>query len=727
MTRRKRIGARRYRTVVVFALAAANLGFGTPFATTSNAAMAAGGRMAGAVPVAETAAAAQTPTSAAPAVAAVPSAATAPTSTRTAPMIRLLAQGPIVNADGPYRIDLAVQSPTSSPLPGGIGVAVTVHRRVRTRAQFRSTVRGGDLGAVLGLVPPIDVVGDGRTEQLVPIELRFGPRTDACQTCIPLDADGVYPVNVELRSLATDDVIDRFTTHVIRQTTAATGPRRLKVAVVVPLHLAPNLSQGKASATTTRSFVELVEAMAGRPLVPLTVAPTPETIEALSRQPDDPLLTQFVSSLSGREVLASPYVRWSTSTLEQRAMADELLTQRTMGKTILTNVIGSAPTDGVLLAGERIPDAEALDRAGTTTLLVNASSIRPGGLNASHGPVLLDPGAPTGVATPARTAFVLDTDVQADLSTKRDPVRRGGEDVLRAQHVLSDLTMVAASSAATGLVIQVPEQTPQATLDALLAGLGTTNPIVEPVTLTDLAANTTVQQTDGNPLIVTPVPVPTNTVTQRALTDADATTIGDLRARLSGFVSLFVDQAPDVSIPNRLIATAVTDDLPIDQRRRSLAEARRLIDAFLAKVRLSRPDNLTVTARQASVPIGVINNTGLAIRVNLIVRSSSVRLRDSGVIVDAIGTTEVRQTIEVPGRVAQAHVDVETRGPGSFSLVARLATTTDVDLAIARYRLRSTAISGLGSFLTIGSLFVLLMWWIRWRRKNGKNLRRHEQ
>ena len=225
-------------------------------------------------------------------------------------MIRLIAQGPVVTEDGTLRLDFAVESADTRPLPAGLGVAITVHRRARTRAQFRSTLSGENLGAVLGLVTPTPV-SDGRTEQFVPVELRIGPPSPTCPTCIRLDNDGVYPVNVELRNLRTDDVIDRLTTHVIRTTNVTTERRRLKVALVVPLHRAP-VDDLSDPVVATRSFVERIEAMAGRPLVPLSVAPTPETIEALAQRPDDLLLAQLRTSLAGREVLASPYVRWPT-------------------------------------------------------------------------------------------------------------------------------------------------------------------------------------------------------------------------------------------------------------------------------------------------------------------------------------------------------------------------------------------------------------------------------
>ncbi len=641
------------------------------------------------------------------------------TPTRTTPMIRLLTQGPVVVEDGPFRLDLAVESPGAEPLPAGLGVAVTVHRRSRTRAQYQATVTGNNLGAVLGLLTPTPVSSDGRTEQLVPVELRIGPPSPTCPTCIRLDNDGVYPVNVELRNLETDDVVDRLTTHVIRISNQTAQRPRLKVAVVVPLHLAPTDDQSN-QISTTRSFIERIEAMAGRPLVPLSVAPTPETIEALAARPDDPLLAQFRASLAGREVLAGPYVRWSNSSFELAQLTDELAAQNVQGTDVLRTSLGIEPTRGVLIAGNGIPSASALSRAGITVVLAEATDVVSAGdpVTAAAGPVLLNLGGRT--ATPAKTTLLLDGAIEGELTRPRDPARRGGEDVLRAQHILADLTMLAFGRSAQGIAIQIPENTPQATLDALLAGLGTTNPVIEPVTVSDLVA-LPLQTNDDGPVIVTRNLARSDR--GRNLPAGDVAAIAGVRSRLRGYQSLFTETAPDLTGLSRDVSRLLATDLPTEARRRRLNSANRSVAGFLAQVRLSRPDQLTLTARSAIAPIGVINDTGFPIRVYVTVQSSSVRLRDSAVVVEAIGTTEVRQQIDVPGRVTESGVAIETRGPGSFSMVARLMTPDNLELSSVRYRLRSTAVSGLGTALTLGSLVVLLVWWLRWGRSARRRSR----
>lgn len=638
--------------------------------------------------------------------------AAAPTTSRTDPMIRLLAQGPVVTEDGILRLDLAVESPDARPLPAGLGVAITVHRRARTRNQFQSTLAGENLGAVVGLVPPTPVSSDGRTEQFVPVELRIGKTSPGCPSCIRLDNDGVYPVNVELRNLQTDDVVDRLTTHVIRVTNQVTERPRLKVALLVPLHLAP-AEEGSTEVSTTRSFIGRIEAMAGRPLVPLSIVPTPETIEALARRDDDPLLTQIRGVLAGREIISSPYVRWSHSLFERAQLTDELARQSSLGNEVLGTVFGTEPTPGVLIAGDIIPSANGLSRAGVTLVIAESTDLETprAAVSAAAGPVLLNAGGET--PTPARPMLLLDAAIERELAKPRDPVRRGGEDVLRAQHVLADLTMIASNPTSQGLAIQMPEDTPQATLDALLAGLGTTNPIIEPVTVSDLA-KLPLQTRDDEPVVLTRLSP--GAPDESDFPAGDVVAITGVRTRLTGYLSLFAEGQPEMSGLSREISRLIATDLTTADRRRRLNNANRSVAGLLSQVRLSQPDQLTVTARNAVVPIGVINDTGFPIRVFVTVRSSSVRLRDSGVVVDAIGTTEVRQQIDVPGRVGESDVAIETRGPGSFSMVARLTTATNLELASGRYRLRSTAVSGLGTALTLGSLLVLLVWWLRWGR-----------
>ena len=387
---------------------------------------------------------------------------------------------------------------------------------------------------------------------------------------------------------------------------------------------------------------------------------------------------------------------------------------------MLRTALGIDPTPGVLIAGDRIPSADAVSRAGVNIVIAEAAAVKAstGQISATGGPVLLNLGGE--IPTPAKVTLVLDRDIEGELTRLRDPVRRGGEDVLRAQHILADLTMLAATRTAQGLAIQIPEDTPQATLDALLAGLGTTNPIFEPVTVSDLARLPL--QTRGDvPEVVTRVGSAPEAGSE--LPAGDLLAITGVRNRLTGYLSLFPGPAPDQSGLSRKVSRLVAADLNETDRRRRINETNRTVSGLLGQVSLSTPDQLTVTARSAVVPIGVINETGLPIRVFVTVRSSSVRLRESGVVVDAIGTTEIRRQIDVPGRVGESEVAIETRGPGSFSMVARLATPTGLTLASGRYRLRSTAVSGLGTVLTVGSLVVLFAWWFRWGRSRQRRSR----
>ena len=143
----------------------------------------------------------------------------------------------------------------------------------------------------------------------------------------------------------------------------------------------------------------------------------------------------------------------------------------------------------------------------------------------------------------------------------------------------------------------------------------------------------------------------------------------------------------------------------------------------LAAVRLAIPERLTLTARKQNVPIVIRNDTGRPVRVTLEVSSDNVLLRDEQSSGSQVPIRALRRVVEVPGRVEQPRIVVETRGPGSFSLLVRMRAADGYELSGDRYTLRSTLVGALGKVLTIGALTFLAMWWtrsiVRSRRKQA--------
>ncbi len=79
----------------------------------------------------------------------------------------------------------------------------------------------------------------------------------------------------------------------------------------------------------------------------------------------------------------------------------------------------------------------------------------------------------------------------------------------------------------------------------------------------------------------------------------------------------------------------------------------------------------------------------------------------------------------LPPRNTTIRFPVETRASGTFPLQMTV-TSEDGKLALgsARYTVRSTAVSGVGIFLTIGAGVFLAIWWItHWRRSRRQPIR----
>src|SRR5207237_8849597 len=123
--------------------------------------------------------------------------------------------------------------------------------------------------------------------------------------------EGVYPVRVELREKGGGTVFDRFTTHLVYLPTARTGPK-LDVAWVLQAHAPPALQpDGSRHLANARDLLTVGQALEAMPAVPVSVAPTPETMDALTTSSSDAAgdaLASLRRVLPRHEIVAGPYV-----------------------------------------------------------------------------------------------------------------------------------------------------------------------------------------------------------------------------------------------------------------------------------------------------------------------------------------------------------------------------------------------------------------------------------
>ena len=652
--------------------------------------------------------------------------------------IRLIQQGPVLRQDGVQLVDVEVLLPPGSDR--NLEVAATVFQRVKTRAEFAQTNLSRALGSVIGIgasVPvPTDPDADAESAvaREIPIRLNLpiGVPSAECPSCINLRVNGVYPIMVELRSTTEETVVDRFTTYVIRAVNTTLEP--LKVALIVPLRTDPNFDNaGEEQVPSTRNLISIIEALVARPSTPLTIAPTPETLDTLYRlsQQDansSPLLDQMRQALFGREVLGTPYVPITAAISNDSVLKRLVQGNQAMGAATIRSLLQTRTTLGVGLFTDQLVGSRTLSTLSYRRVVVQASA-----LQAEAGevpptlPVLIDAAAidnSDGVPVPG---MVLDSALEDHFVRRLSERRPGADDVLRAQHLIADLAMVQAGqrSGSHGAAVLVPESTSQATLSEVLAGLEAKE-IIEPVTLSTLFS-LPLASSGGTALVRSPKNAgPT-------LPSRSARDINRILTRLDGYRSAFQGPATDADDLEKRLLVAVAS-LPPDSSATPganfAAALKRIEDesnARIGTIHLSPTDIVTLTARQQEVPIPIINDSGQPTTVVLEVSSDNVSLEGSVADPNRPGQLLVRRTIVIQSRIHQEQIQVTTRGPGSFSMRLRLTTPSGLALTNVRYTLRSTAVGGLGKILTIGALLVLGAWWIRTilRTRRERSLNSH--
>ena len=627
------------------------------------------------------------------------------------PTVALTRQSETLVGNGQFSLEVTVSGLDTLAEGTTAEVAVTVHQRVKTRSGFQQTTTNNGLGSVLGQAVPVPLV---RTTDAAPVSLQMsipiGELSSDCPNCVQLGADGVYPVQVELRERGGERTYDEFTTHLIYAPTP--NANRLLVGLIVALNLAPSRAvDGTLAIPPTDSFVGRIEALQNHPLVPATLLPTPETLEALENGRVQGLLDQIRATTSGREIIASPYVRWRAVDANMPGLQGELADQLVMGSAITTRILGTPPTPGLCVLADGVPGRDAIRVLGAQRIVAFDSALTDTTPRLAPGrPEVLDPdpSAPDGATTPAIPVVVLDPALHAHLTATLSSRPSAADDILRAQHLLADLAVLHfdAPNRSAGVAILLPDSISQTTLDLLLSGVGADVPTFEARTISGLFDLPLRTSSTGATIVrsaqrLVGTPISDSLVLQAARA----------RSQVAGYRSLFVTPQPaDLELAEQL-ARAFAANLDDDYRAAYVRTTAEDAQRRLAAVRLAKPARLTLTARRQSVPIVVRNDTGRPVRVTLEVSSDNVVLRDpaaSGIAVRAL-----RRRIDVRGRVEQSKIVVETRGPGSFSLLVRMRAGNGYELSGDRYTLRSTLVGALGKVLTIGALTFLAMWWTR--------------
>lgn len=228
-------------------------------------------------------------------------------------VLRLASQTPWVGPGEELVLRLDV---TTAEEPADVELAVGVYRRARNRSEFAQSLQDGPRGNPITVVPPAPL-SELATDAAGAFVVRL-PVQDPGQPPDParlrLAAEGVYPVRVELREAGGGATLAGLVTHLVYTRPPQPGGFPVEVALVLPVHAALAL-QPDGTRSLNRRDADAVGALArsleAQPGVPVTLVPTPETLDALdaSTRPEDrETLAALRRGLAGRQVVASPYV-----------------------------------------------------------------------------------------------------------------------------------------------------------------------------------------------------------------------------------------------------------------------------------------------------------------------------------------------------------------------------------------------------------------------------------
>jgi hypothetical protein len=641
------------------------------------------------------------PAAAGPGTALVPAAQT-PTH-----LLALVEQTPFVAPDG--ELDLRLRTTGAPP---GAQLRWEVHDRVRSRSEFTRTVDGQGLRqTLLRSTTPLSALP---TDAAGTVLVRIPVRSEAGdQTRVRLSTGGVYPVKLDLL----DDRgsrVDGFVTHLIRLPDAGDDSPPLMVAVVLPVHAPPALQpdgQIDLADRARQGIQTVVAALQNHASLPLTVLPTPETVDALAASStDDSLLTSLQATLAGRQVVGGGYVPADDGAFDDHQLTDELSAAVRRGTGVLTDHFGAPDTTTWI--GDPTLDDAALDHLrdqGVSRLVVPDTALAP--LNGSQFPVTLTQPFSLGADAQRVEAMAADSALSHHAGETGDPV-------LDAHLTLADIATLYGDNPPQHrvAVLDLPlSWDPQPEyLEALLTGLAP-NAEVQPV---DLAtAFRTVPEasprgpTSGTAEPATPL-VRTLSPTEKSDLPRSAAAIESTRGLLTTYESMIGADSPRAEPLDRRLLVATSGDLSPAERSTYTDSVSSALHKEMAKVKAPSPQTITLTARRGTVPVSIDNLADYAMAV--VVRVDSDRL-----VFPSVPPTGLAVTLN-PG-ANRIEIPVRTRGTGDSPLdVIVMSPDGQQQLDRTRFRIRSTAVSGVGIFLSVGAGAFLLLWWFRSLRRQRR-------
>jgi Family of unknown function (DUF6049) len=674
-----------------------------------------------------------------------------PTTTPSAtdPAIRLISQSGFVAPTGLFRVSLSVPL-----MPAGSTVKASVYPRATT-STLDQTAQGNRLPSHITrdvTVPLAGTITPGDTQMTVDLGYQLASSGTDPPLGFTLFQAGVYPVAFTI-SDAAGNPQGRLITHLVRLPDVndqVADPTPLTVALVVPMS-APVAHQPDGSielsddqATALRSVVDTLNRY---PAVPVSLAPTPETLGALaatdrSNTPIGPALRSAAGG--GRQVISAPFVDVPASSWIDQGLADRYSQELSAGADRLRATLGTAPDQATAAVDATTSPAvlSQLATNGAKRAVVPRNRLAPTS-KLEEASTLTQTFDLVGANGEPFRSVATDTRLSDRLTAPDDPV-------LNAHEVLAALSLIAldtssgqpcvstsrsTSKCSRGVAIQLPADaaSAQPALEALLSalndrlgtgiggtdGAGTASPATgigagAPL-LSALTVNSLIDVVDA--ASSTGSTGPSSQPRQRQLSTPDAVALGSYPGRLEavagqvgGFRSLLTGDDPtgfDLarSLDMVLLSSGATS-LDDAGRRAYLDGASTTVRSQTDQITSPEQQIVTLTSGEGKIPLSISNALPYPVQVTITFVSAKLEFTGpQGAQLSLLLPANTPTPILVPVRV---------RASGAFPLEVTVRSP-DNTLAITstKFTVRSTAVSGVGLVLTIIAGLFLLLWWAR--------------
>jgi len=631
--------------------------------------------------------------------------------------LRMLGQSSWVGpGQGQFEMDLAITAPD----PAEESLEVVVYPELITRSEFQFVLAGNFPEPYYQSEPvPLDRLKrgpGGGAEVDVPVNSSSGG--------LSIASTGVYPVQVLLQRQGLTQG-KPLTTFLVYVGAGATSFKRLDVAMVVPLVARVPVGVSGSLGQVPPAQASVIEADAAdlaQQRVAVSVEAPPWVLEALERGPARAraAVRQLAESVkAGDELLPGTWLPTDVGSLVASGLQGYLSEQLSAGSSELASLLGAQPSMATwALPGKVAPESlAALVASGMKQVVLPGPALSP--LPSAFQRLTFAQPAKLEVGGSQLWAMGADSELSQRISAASAP----GQAVLVANQVLAELAMIdlEAPSDQRGVVLLPERGTPvnPQFLSVLLSGLRA-NPLLSAVSLS-AEFSSVPPATSGAHVLVRhlvgvagPRPLAGSSglfSAQHAVAEAGAV-FGATSALVRGLSrELLVSSSSAFSGPRRAGVIEAVD---------------RAAERELHELRLPSQSSITLTSRQARLPLTVLSGSRLDAHVRLVMSSEELSFVDAtfaaGRCVASNPGSETC-TLALSRASTTLQIPVIVRTPGAFQLALEIEAPDGTVVSSGTDTIRSTAVSWVGLLLMVGAAMFLAVWWAK-NARHGRRARR---